>query len=132
MAREIRIGTVFLSPSLLKVLRSYWLVYKPDHWLFFNQISKDKLSRATPQLVFKAAKKKAKIDKNVTFHSLRHGFATNLLEAGTDIRTIQILMGHCSISTTSIYLHIARKDLGSLKSPLDLLYAPDTKSLTKS
>ncbi|MHB8280904.1 MAG: tyrosine-type recombinase/integrase [Candidatus Humimicrobiaceae bacterium] len=121
-----------LSPRLLKQLRLYWLKYRPKHWLFFNQISKDKLSRATPQLVFKAAKKKAKIDKNVTFHSLRHGFATNLLEAGTDIRTIQILMGHSSISSTSIYLHVARKDLGSLKSPLDLLYVLNPKSLTKS
>ena len=121
-----------LSPRLLSELRSYWLVYRPSLWLFENKITKARLSRSTPQLVFKAAVKKAKIDKKVTFHSLRHGFATNLLEAGVNIRTIQILMGHSSISTTSRYLHIARKDLGSLKSPLDLLYVPNPKSLTKS
>ena len=121
-----------LSPRLLSELRSYWLVYRPSLWLFENKITKGRLSRSTPQLVFKAAVKKAKIDKKVTFHSLRHGFATNLLEAGVDIRTIQILMGHSSISTTSRYLHIARKNLGILKSPLDLLYVLNPKSLTKS
>jgi len=121
-----------LSPRLLAELRSYWRVYRPSLFLFENKITKARLTRSTPQLVFKAAIKKAKIDKKVTFHSLRHGFATNLLEAGVNIRTIQILMGHSSISTTSRYLHIARKDLGILKSPLDLLYVLNPKSLTKS
>jgi site-specific recombinase XerD len=116
-----------LSPRLLKELRSYWLEYRPDYWLFYSGKNKEKLSRATPQLVFKKAKMKAGITKKVTFHSLRHSFSTNLLEAGADIRTIQILLGHSSITSTAKYLHVARKDLGSVKSPLDLLYVPDLK-----
>jgi site-specific recombinase XerD len=116
-----------LSPRLLAELRSYWLAYRPSHWLFENKITKERLTRSTPHLIFKAAVKKAAITKNVTFHGLRHSFASHLLEAGVDIRTIQILMGHSSITTTARYLHVARKNLGSIKSPLDLLYVPDTK-----
>ena len=116
-----------LSPRLLAELRSYWLAYRPSHWLFENKITKERLTRSTPHLIFKAALKKAAITKNVTFHGLRHSFASHLLEAGVDIRTIQILMGHSSITTTARYLHVARKNLGSIKSPLDLLYVPDTK-----
>jgi len=116
-----------LSVRLLKQLRLYWLKYRPSNWLFYNG-TKNKLSRATPQQIFKKAKIKAGIKKKVAFHSLRHNFATNLLEAGVDIRTIQILMGHTSITSTSIYLHVARKDLGSAKSPLDLLYIPNNCS----
>ena len=116
-----------ISPRLLAELRSYWLTYRPSHWLFPNERSKEKLTRSTPQLIFKAAVKKATITKNVTFHSLRHSFASHLLEAGVDTRTIQILMGHASINSTARYLHVARKNLSSVKSPLDLLYVPDTK-----
>ena len=116
-----------LSPRLLTELRSYWLAYRPSLWLFENKITKERLTRSTPHLIFKAALKKAAITKNVTFHGLRHSFASHLLEAGVDIRTIQILMGHSSITTTAKYLHVARKNLGSIKSPLDLLYVPDTK-----
>jgi len=117
-----------VSPRLLAELRSYWRVYRPKLWLFPNEKTKEKLTRATPHLIFKAAKKKAAIKKNVTFHSLRHSFASHLLEAGVDIRTIQILLGHSSITSTARYLHVARKDLGSIQSPLDLLYIPDPKS----
>ena len=120
-----------LSPRLLSELRSYWRIYHPDTegWLFPNRSTRERLTRATPQLVFKEAKKKAGIRKNVTFHSLRHSFSTHLLEAGVDIRTIQILLGHSSITSTAKYLHIARKDISSARSPLDLLYVPDTKGL---
>ena len=121
-----------LSKRLLTELRSYWLAYRPKHWLFPNEKTKEKLTRSTPHLVFRAAKKKAGIRKNVTFHSLRHAFGTHLLEAGVDIRTIQILMGHSSISSTARYLHVARKDLGRIKNPLDLLYVPGSKSLIKA
>jgi len=123
-----------LSPRLLDELRSYWKVFRPDPkgWLFPNRSTKERLTRSTPQLVFKEAKKKAGIRKNVTFHSLRHSFSSHLLEAGVDIRTIQILLGHSSITTTARYLHVARKNLGSVKNPLDLLYVPDSKSLIRT
>ena len=118
-----------LSPRLLGKLRSYWLKYRPTSWLFYSSMGRRKLSQATPQQIFKAAKERAGIKKKVTFHSLRHGFATNLLEAGADLRTIQILLGHASISSTARYLHVARKDLGDTKSPLDLLYVPNAKKI---
>ena len=123
-----------LSPRLLEELRSYWKEYRPDpgSWLFPNRSTKGKLTRSTPQLIFKQAKERAGIKKKVTFHSLRHNFATHMLEAGVDLRTIQILLGHSSITTTARYLHVARKDLGDTKSPLDLLYVPDPKSLAKA
>ncbi|MCG2788802.1 MAG: site-specific integrase [Actinomycetia bacterium] len=118
-----------LSIRLLKELRLYWLKYRPTLWLFYSGRNKKKLSCATPQQVFKKAKIKAGIKKNVVFHSMRHSFASHLLEAGVDIRTIQILMGHTSITSTALYLHVSRKDLGSAKSPLDLLYIPNTCSV---
>ena len=72
--------------------------------------------------------KRSGITKKVTFHGLRHAFATHMLEAGVGIRTIQVLMGHATINSTAAYLHIAQKKLSSSKSPLDLLYCPDTSS----
>jgi integrase/recombinase XerD len=110
-----------LSPRLLLELRAYWKIYRPKGFLFPSPIKNGPLDRATPDLVFRESKKKAEITKAVTFHSLRHTFATNLLENGVDIRTIQILLGHSSITSTAIYLHIARQDLSSVSSPLDLI-----------
>ena len=110
-----------LSPRLLLELRAYWKNYRPKEFLFPSQIKGGQLSLASPDLIFRNTKKKAGITKAVTFHSLRHTFATNLLEAGADIRTIQILLGHSSITSTAIYLHVARQDLGSISSPLDLI-----------
>ncbi len=118
-----------LSTRLLTELRSYWRTYRPKEWLFPNEVTREKLNTATPRRIFMAAKERAGIKKKVTFHSLRHNFGTNLLEAGADIKTIQILMGHSSIATTAKYLHVARKDLKGIKNPLDLLYVPDTKNL---
>jgi integrase/recombinase XerD len=114
-----------LSLRLLKELRSYWKIYRPGHWLFPNKKTKRHITKIVPRRAFDQAKRKAGIKKNVTFHSLRHNFATHMLEAGVDIRTIQVLMGHSSIGSTAVYLHIAQKNLGSTKSPLDLLYVPD-------
>ncbi len=112
-----------LPPILLAELRSYWLKYRPPYWLFTSNQTRGKLSRKTAHKIFIEAKDRAGIKKNVTFHGFRHSFATHMLEEGVDIRTIQILMGHASISSTMTYLHIARKDIGPAKSPLDLLYA---------
>jgi len=114
-----------LSERLLKELRSYWKVYRPKDWLFPNERTEQPLGRATPMAVFRAAKKKAGIKKEGGVHLLRHAFATHLLEQGVDIRTIQILLGHGSIRTTVLYLHVARKNLDDIQSPLDLLDVPD-------
>lgn len=117
-----------LSERLLKELRDYWKTYRPNILLFPAARDKNKiLTRATPHLVFQKIKNKVGIKKKVSFHTLRHCFATHLLEAGVDIRTIQILMGHSSITSTALYLHIAKKNIGSTKSPLDLLNVPNIK-----
>jgi len=115
-----------LSQRLLDELRCYWKKYRLEDFLFPSAFRDKVLVRQSPNLAFKAAKKKAGITKKVTFHSLRHTFATNLLEAGVDIRTIQILLGHSSITTTARYLHVARKDIKAVKSPLDMFDLPDT------
>jgi len=115
-----------LSPKLLEELRLYWKKYRPDprYWLFPNGKTKSHLTKTSPRYAFDLAKKEAGIKKKVTFHGLRHSFATHMLEAGVDIRTIQVLMGHASIGSTAAYLHVARQNLASNKSPLDLLYVP--------
>jgi len=117
-----------LSPLLLKELRSYWLKYRPHPWLFPSTHS-NKMNRYTAQLIFKKAQRLARIKKNVSFHTLRHCFATHLLEAGVDLRTIQIIMGHVSIKSTALYLHVAKKHIGATKSPLDLLGSSYIKEL---
>jgi len=117
-----------LSPRLLEELRVYWKEYKPRYWLFTSIRTKSHVTKSCPHLAFDRTRKKLKIKKRVTFHSLRHSFATHMLEAGVDIRTIQVLMGHSSLNSTARYLHITRKKLSASKSPLDLLYQPDPDS----
>jgi integrase/recombinase XerD len=111
---------VMLSPKLLELLRCYWRWKRPKEWLFPGQTSGQPLSTHS---VFDACRKAAKtagVSKPFHPHSLRHAFATHLLEAGVDLRTIQILMGHSNLSTTARYLHVL--DTAALcKSPLDLL-----------
>jgi len=85
------------------------------------------MHRGTAQRIYYTAKKKAKIRRGKGIHTLRHCFATHMLEAGEDLRTIQILMGHRSILTTMGHLQVTRKKLASTKSPLDLLEIPDRK-----
>ena len=82
------------------------------------------MSRSSAQLIYKKAKKKAGIRKQGGIHSLRHAFATHLLESGVDLRTIQVMMGHKSIRSTMRYLRVSSKHIGSVKSPLDLLDLP--------
>ena len=89
--------------------------YRSKDLLFSSPVKDEPLPRATPGLMFRAVKEKANIAKKVTVHSLRHTFATNLLESGVDIRIIQILLGHSSISSTTIYLHVVRKDINAVK-----------------
>jgi site-specific recombinase XerD len=113
-----------LSPRILQHLRDYWRKYRPSPWLFQGRNPGLPLDRASASLVFAAAKEKAGIHKVGGIHSLRHAFATHLLEAGVDARTIQLLMGHKSILSTMRYLQVTRRKLGTTQSPLDLLTIP--------
>ena len=114
---------VMLSPVVLNVLREYARVERPHDWLFPAGHRRDRhiTSRTIQQQVSKAAKA-AGIEKRVTPHMLRHSFATHLLEAGTDLRYIQELLGHSKISTTVIYTHVAKREARTIASPIDRLY----------
>jgi integrase/recombinase XerD len=112
---------VMLSASLLETLRAYWKERKPRGWLFPGHPSKRPLHATVIQRAFKAAKRAAQITKPVSFHSLRHSFATQLLESGVNVRTIQALLGHRSLGTTQRYMHVAGDYLRQTRSPLDAL-----------
>lgn len=109
-----------LSYSFLKLLRDYYLAYKPKTFLFEGQQGK-KYSNASAQAVLKKSLKNTNISKKVTLHTLRHTFATHLLENGTDIRYIQELLGHSSPKTTMIYTHVTQTSLKNIKNPFDEL-----------
>lgn len=109
-----------LSVKLLEVLRKYFLIYKPKIWLF-EGVDGGRYSTRSVQLIMQDSVKKAGIKKKVSIHSLRHSFATHLLENGTDLRYIQNLLGHESSKTTEIYTHITTKGFDQIKSPLDKL-----------
>ncbi|MBW2183111.1 MAG: site-specific integrase [Deltaproteobacteria bacterium] len=108
-----------LSKKALLLLRQYWLQYRPNHWLFPGKIKERHLTYKSIDLVFRKLKEKAGIAKNATVHSLRHSFATHLLEDGVDLHHIQLLLGHCYPSTTTVYLRVRRVDLQNISSPLD-------------
>lgn len=110
-----------LSARLLDELRAYWKIARPQPWLFPGRKPQGPMSDETARAIFSQAKAKAGIHKGGSIHILRHCFATHLLEAGVDLRTIQILMGHSSIISTAYYLHLTRKTLGQTQNPLDLL-----------
>jgi site-specific recombinase XerD len=111
---------VMLSSDLLIDLREYFIIYKPKEYLFEGQ-NGGTYSERSVQNVVKNVASRAGIKKKVTPHTLRHSFATHLIEAGTDIRFIQQLLGHQSIKTTEIYTHITDISKLKIKSPLDLL-----------
>jgi site-specific recombinase XerD len=110
-----------LSETALAVLREYFQAYKPKDWLFAGDDAGDHLSERSAQQVFQDARKKAGIIKPATFHTLRHSFATHLLEDGVDIRYIQELLGHGTVETTQRYTHVTQKGMERIKSPLDNL-----------
>jgi site-specific recombinase XerD len=112
---------VMLSPRLLEVLRDYWRIERPRPWLFPGDGAGRHISKNAVEQACQKAHRAAGIDKPVTPHSLRHAFATHLLEAGTDVRRIQLLLGHRSLSTTSRYLKVATSSLCATVSPFDQL-----------
>jgi integrase/recombinase XerD len=115
---------VMLSPRLLAVLREYWATYRPKPYLFPGGEPDRPVSPRTVQMVCQRALKASGLSKHVHVHTLRHSFATHLLESGTDLRTIQVLLGHHSFSTTARYLHITTAALKSTRSPFDGLDVP--------
>ena len=114
-----------LSPRLLQELRRYWQIDRPKTWLFPAVRRPDlQINSHGVQKIFYAARDRAQITKRCGIHGLRHAFATHLLEAGTDVHTIQRLMGHTSIQTTMRYFHLARQKITATTSPLELLHPP--------
>ena len=113
---------VMLSPKLLEILRDYWKVAHPKEWLFPGDRPGQPITRVAVERVCKQVLQQSGITKPVTPHSLRHAFAVHLLESGADLRTIQLLLGHRSLSTTSRYLRIATNKVCATASPLDCLH----------
>jgi integrase/recombinase XerD len=112
---------VMLSPQLLEILRAYWRLAKPAHWLFPGRDKDRPIRPATLQAACRMASRDADLGKPVTMHTLRHSFAAHLLEAGTDIRIIQVLLGHGQLTSTAIYTRVATSVIAGTPSPLDRL-----------
>ena len=111
-----------LSEVNLELLRLYWKAYHPKEWLFPGYLLEKPISTRSIEKIFDRAKQKAGIKKAVSVHVLRHSFATHLLEAGYEIHYIQQLMGHASVQTTSVYIHLRNQNALKITSPLDLLF----------
>lgn len=110
-----------LSETLLALLRAYWRAHRPEGWLFPGGKAGCPLHPRSVQRVFESAVRRADIGKDVSIHSLRHAFATHLLEDGAHLRAVQALLGHASLSTTAVYAHCTETYVRELRSPLDRL-----------
>jgi integrase/recombinase XerD len=108
-----------ISIKLIEMLRDYYKAFKPKTWLFEGQFPNTKYSEMSLAKVLKQSMLKAKVNKNVSLHWLRHSYATHLLESGTDLRYIQELLGHSSSRTTEIYTHVSTRNLQQIRSPFD-------------
>jgi integrase/recombinase XerD len=108
-----------LSQTALKCLRQYWRDYRPKEWLFEGQKQDTHITVSSIYQIFLDAKKRAEIIKPASPHTLRHSFATHLIEAGTSLYHVQLLLGHRSPTTTTVYLHVSRMNLAQVTSPLD-------------
>src|SRR5438067_2792277 len=118
-----------LPQRLLEFLREYWRQSRPKEWLFPSASKQGHVSVDSVRKVFRKALTSAHIHKPLSTHCLRHGFATHLLETGVDIKVIQELLGHKSLRTTTIYTHVTLEHVGRIRSPLDLLGAPEANVL---
>ena len=112
---------VMLSPRLLEQLRTYWKIGRPTHWLFPGEVAGQPITCGAVEQACHKAHRASGLTKPITAHSLRHAFATHLLESGTDVRTIQLLLGHRSLATTSRYLKVATTTVCATASPFDVL-----------
>jgi len=112
---------VGLSAQLLQILRTYWRLARPGRWLFPGRDPTEPVSVATLQEACRQAARQAELSKPVTVHTLRHSFATHLLESGTDVRIIQVLLGHARLSTTARYTQVATNLISRVSNPLDHL-----------
>jgi len=110
-----------LGEKNLEMLRVYYRIYRPSDWLFPGRPPSEPINASSVQRVFKEALYRTKIQKKASVHTLRHSFATHLLEAGTDLYYIQHLLGHTSVTTTSVYLHVTGRDMAKIRSPIDLM-----------
>ena len=108
-----------LSKTTLECLREYWRAYRPKDWLFEGQKEGSSICYTSIRNIFVEAKERAGIRKPVGPHSLRHAFATHLIEAGTSLHHVQLLLGHKSPKTTTVYLHVSKMNLAQVTSPLD-------------
>jgi site-specific recombinase XerD len=115
---------VMLSPRLLEVLREYWKAVRPTEYLFPGSDHQKPIHTRTVNHACRGACRAAGLSKRVTVHTLRHSFATHLLESGSNIRIIQILLGHRSLRTTAVYTHVSAAALEATTSPLDRLEPP--------
>ena len=111
-----------LSPQLLGILRTYWRLTKPGRWLFPRRDGGGPMDSQTLGIACRAACEFLGLEKRVTVHTLRHSFATHLLEAGTDIRIIQVLLGHSSLASTTLYAQVSTAVIGRTVSPFDQLH----------
>ena len=125
-----------LSPALLETLREYWRWKKPGIYLFPSSIGRRNqdrpISDKTVWYACKEAAAHARITKHVTPHTLRHSWATHLLEAGTDLRTIQVLLGHGDLETTAKYLHLSQRHLQTVANPLESLKLSSASQASRS
>jgi site-specific recombinase XerD len=113
-----------LSTRLLTELRTYWKLLRPPRWLFPGHLLTEPMPSDTARKIYEHTRRQAQIHRGSGIHSLRHSFATHLLDAGVDPRTIQVLLGHRALATTARYLQVSRQQLGTVRSPLDLLDFP--------
>ena len=124
-----------LSPALLETLREYWRWKKPRTYLFPSGTNKrgpdSPISDKTVWYACKEAARYARIKKHVTPHTLRHSWATHLLEAGTDLRTIQVLLGHVDLETTARYLHLSQRHLQTVPNPIERLQLSSVSQVSR-